>query len=238
MQPSPRAPLSERQRPASARIGTARPVGRARADEIRQERFSVSPRMHPDELPQFGLKYNAPYPERRPASVQSPRASPRMTSPRAARLTTARVCPSQGYEPAGFQKPWGGLPAGKRLPWMQYGAQCSIKARPTSAHAANRAPAEFHKAEMKRVVDAANADGVLDDVERRALTTARERELEWTKYTPEQLAAINKSRTLASDVFHRKPPSAYFFSETVLCPTDTSFKLRPGDNRPSWHSIW
>ena len=48
-----------------------------------------------------------------------------------------------------------------------------MKDRPTSAHAANRAPAEFHKAVMKEFVDAANADGELDDAERLALTTAK-----------------------------------------------------------------
>ena len=162
MQRSPRAPLSERQRPTSARLGTARPTARPGGNENRQERFVVSPRMTPEELPQFGLKYHAKYPERRPATTLKSRAvSPRVVEPRSPRLTNARVFSSHGVEPAGFQKPWGGLPETKRLPWMQYGAACTMAQRPTSAHAANRAPAEFHKAEMQKFVDAANADGVL-----------------------------------------------------------------------------
>ena len=174
MQHSPRG-----ERPGSARP-TARPVqrpgsARPRGAENRQvERFAVGPKMRPDELPKFGLQYHAKFPERRPqsASPRSPR-SPRNASPRGAPLTTARVQSSHGFEPAGFKHPWGGLPDTKRLPWMQYGAQCTMKERPTSAHAANRAPAEFHKAVMKEFVDAANADGELDDAERLALTSAK-----------------------------------------------------------------
>ena len=175
MQPSPRGerPGSARPtaRPVQQRPGSARPRG---AENRQVDRFSVGPKMRPDELPKFGLQYHAKFPERRPQSVspRSPR-SPRNASPRAAPLTTARVQSSHGFEPAGFKHPWGGLPDAKRLPWMQYGAQCTLKERPTSAHAANRAPAEFHKAVMKEFVDAANADGELDDAERLALTTAK-----------------------------------------------------------------
>ena len=175
MQPSPRGerPGSARPtaRPVQQRPGSARPRG---AENRQVDRFSVGPKMRPDELPKFGLQYHAKFPERRPqsASPRSPR-SPRNASPRAAPLTTARVQSSHGFEPAGFKHPWGGLPDAKRLPWMQYGAQCTLKERPTSAHAANRAPAEFHKAVMKEFVDAANADGELDDAERLALTTAK-----------------------------------------------------------------
>ena len=98
------------QRPGSARP-TARPVQRPASArrpgaENRQERFAVSPRMRPDELPKFGLQYHAKYPERRPqsASPRSPRR-PGSASPRAAPLTTARVQSSHGFEPAGFKHP-------------------------------------------------------------------------------------------------------------------------------------
>ena len=180
MQPSPRG-----ERPGSARP-TARPVqrpgsARTRGAENRQQvdRFAVSPRMKPEELPKFGLNFHAKYPDRRPQS-SSPRSSPR--SPRDAPqrkvpLTTARVQPPRAggafLDPAGFKHPWGGLPDAKRMPWMQYGAQCTMKVRPTSAHAANCEPAAFHKAEMQKFVDAAHADGELDDAERLALTSAK-----------------------------------------------------------------
>ena len=199
----------------------------------------MSPRMRPDELPKFGLQYHAKYPERRPqsASPRSPRR-PGSASPRAAPLTTARVQSSHGFEPAGFKHPWGGLPDAKRLPWMQYGAQCTLKERPTSSHSSNLAPAAFHKAVMKEFVDAANADGELDDAERLALTTAKERDLEWTKFTPEQLAEKNKAKTLASDIFHRKPAHELFCEEAVLRPSEGKFRLRDGDNREIWHAVW
>lgn len=261
MQASPRAPLSERQRPASARmstsarmleVGAARPSARPRLDENRQERFCVSPRMRPDELPKFGLQYHAKQsasnaveplwgrPERRPQSAalsRSPR-SPRNGSPRAASLTTARATSPRGFEPAGFKQPWGGLPDSKQLPWMQYGAQCTMKQRPTSAHAANRAPAEFHKAEMKRFVDEANADGVISEAERLALTSAKERCAAWTKYTPEQLAEINKAKTLTSDIFHRKAINELHCMDPELYPTVNTFRLRKGDDRPIWNAVW
>ena len=198
--------------------------------------------MRPDELPNFGLNFHPKYPERRPQtnnSPRSPRSSPRNAPPKPAPLTTARIQEPHGFEPAGYKQPWGGLADAKFPPWMRYGAQCTMKQRPTSAHAMNKEPAEFHKAVMQEFVDAAHADGEIDDAERKALTTARERDLEWTKYTPEQLAltltlalaltlaltlalaltltltltrytpeqlaARNKKRTLESDVFHRKP---------------------------------
>ena len=83
-----------------------------------------------------------------------------------ARLTTPTF-PPHGLEPAGFQKPWGGLPDAKRLPWMQYGAACTLSQRPTSAHAANRHAAEAKQLQMKRFIE----DGV------QALTTVMEHDL-------------------------------------------------------------
>lgn len=121
---------------------------------------------------------------------------------------------------------------------MQYGAQCTMKVRPTSAHAANCEPAAFHKAEMQKFVDAAHADGELDDAERLALTSAKERDLEWTNYTPEQLAAKNKEKTLLSDIFHRKPAHELFCEEAVLRPSEGKPKMREGDNREIWHAVW
>lgn len=206
MQASPRAGSARPTARPVQRPGSARPRGAENRQLV--ERFSVSPRMHPDELPNFGLNFHPKYPERRPQtnnSPRSPRLSPRNAPPKPAPLTTARIQEPHGFEPAGYKQPWGGLPDAKFPPWMRYGAQCTMKQRPTSAHAMNKEPAEFHKAVMQEFVDAAHADGEIDDAERKALTTARERDLEWTKYTPEQLAARNKKRTLESDVFHRKP---------------------------------
>jgi hypothetical protein len=48
----------------------------------------------------------------------------------------------------------------------------------------------------------------------------QERDLEWTNYTPEQLAAKNKEKTLLSDIFHRKPAHELFCEEAVLRPSE------------------
>ena len=149
---------------------------------------------------------------------------------------THRVFPPRGFEPAGYRKPWGGLPSTEKLPWMLYGA--NAKDRPSTSEAMNRVTAAFHRAEMQKFVDAANADGVLDERERLALTTAKERDLAWMKKTPDELAEDNKGKTLMSDIFHRKPANELWFAEAMLQPTEVKFKHRPGDNRPIWHSVF
>ena len=94
------------------------------------------------------------------------------------------------------------------------------------------------------------------------LNPDQERDLEWTKFTPEQLAEKNKAKTLASDIFHRKPAHELFCEEAVLRPSEGTttadapnpdpqaltqpqpysspgkFRLRDGDNREIWHAVW
>ena len=164
MQASPRAGSARPTARPVQRPGSARPRGAENRQLV--ERFAVSPRMRPDELPNFGLNFHPKYPERRPQtnnSPRSPRSSPRNAPPKPAPLTTARIQEPHGFEPAGYKQPWGGLPDAKFPPWMRYGAQCTMKQRPTSAHAMNKEPAEFHKAVMQEFVDAVHADGEIDD---------------------------------------------------------------------------
>lgn len=60
----------------------------------------------------------------------------------------------------------------------------------------------------------------------------QERDTEWTKFTPEQLAEKNKAKTLASDIFHRKPAHELFCEEAVLRPSEgTAIAADPNPGR-------
>ena len=92
MQASPRAGSARPTARPVQRPGSARPRGAENRQLV--ERFAVSPRMRPDELPNFGLNFHPKYPERRPQtnnSPRSPRSSPRNAPPKPAPLTTARI---------------------------------------------------------------------------------------------------------------------------------------------------
>ena len=60
----------------------------------------------------------------------------------------------------------------------------------------------------------------------------QERDLEWTKFTPEQLREKNKTKTLTSDIFHRKPAHELFCEEAVLRPSEgTAIAADPNPGR-------
>ena len=189
MQHSPRQGLSRQSarssRPQSARV-SARPSS-ARPTEENRQPYVLSINCPPEELPNYGLKYTAPYPVQpgRPSSARSSRiSSPRATVRAQPPLTNARVFPPRGFEPAGYKKPWAGLDSEGKLPWMRYGA--GARDRKSTSEDANVVPNIFYRQEMEKFKAEAMADGVMDEKEKVLMgIDAKDRDLAWMKKTPD-----------------------------------------------------